>query len=232
MYWCRCEKCRKVCDPKKAYTPEGRQAISNFIFRFTSEIADRLTKEGIDGIVTQMVYPPYDRVPDCKIPKNVLLQVAVNGTVDENRSKDGDKIRDWKEKTGSRVSAWTYAMGKYGSKSIPGIPQMMPKEAARFIAAYRDSLDGAFWESETEAYLFNYLNYYIVSKMMWNTSLDAEKLLSDHYNAMFGKGGPMVREVFEELEKCWVKGVINHTVMDELGPRVQVPGDYEIWTKL
>lgn len=239
MHWCQCEKCRKIAKPENWTTPEGRQAISNFMFRFTSEIADRLTRDGIRCFVTQMVYMPYDMIPDCKIPKNVLLQVAVNGTVDSNRKssvasdrKNAEKLRAWHRKTGTKVTAWTYAMGKHMTKQIPGVPQMMPREAGNFISAYRDCLDGVFWESETDHYLFNYLNYYIAAKMMWNSSLDVEVLLSDHYRAMFGKGAPMVKEVFDELEKCWVDGIINNTVMGELGPVVQVPGDREIWTKI
>ena len=238
MHWCQCEKCRKIATPKNWLTPEGRQAISDFMFRFTSEIADRLTRDGIPCYVTQMVYLPYDMIPNCDIPKNVLLQVAVNGTVDSDRNtgiddrKNAKKLRDWHQKTGTKVTAWTYAMGKHGTKNIPGVPQMMPREAGKFLAAYRDVLDGVFWESETDYYLFNYLNYYIASKMMWNNSLDVDSLLSDHYSSMFGKGAPMVKEVFDELEKCWVRDIISNMVWDDLGPRVQVPSDREIWTKI
>ena len=239
MHWCQCDECRKIVEPGKRTTPEGRQAISNFMFRFTAEIADRLTRDGIDGYLTQMVYVPYDMLPDCEIPKNVLLQLAVNGTVDRDLETDGvddrrceKKLRIWNEKIGRKVTAWTYAMGKHMSKKIAGVPQMMPREAANFISAYRNYLDGIFWEAETDFYLFNYLNYYIAAKMMWNNSLDAAALLDDHYSSMFGKGAPMVKEVFDELEKCWIEGIINNTVMDELGPRVQVPGDLDIWTKI
>ena len=239
MHWCQCDKCRKIAEPENRATPEGRQAISNFMFRFTAEIANRLTKDGIDCFVTQMVYMPYDMIPDCEIPKNVLLQLAVNGTVDRNVRTDGvddrksaKKLRIWNEKTGRKVTAWTYAMGKHMTKQITGVPQMMPRETANFISSYRNYLDGVFWESETDRYLFNYLNYYVAAKMMWNNSLEVEKLLDDHYKSMFGKGAPMVKEVFDELEKCWVTGIINNTVMDELGPRVQVPGDRDIWTRI
>ena len=239
MHWCQCDKCRKIAEPDNRATLAGRQAISNFMFRFTAEIANRLTKDGIDCFITQMVYLPYDQIPDCDIPKNVLLQLAVNGTVDRNLRTDGvddrksaKKLRLWNEKTGRKVTAWTYAMGKHMTKQIPGVPQMMPRETANFIASYRDYLDGVFWESETDHYLFNYLNYYIAAKMMWNNSLDADTLLNDHYKSMFGKGGQMIKQVFDELEKCWVDGIINNTVMDELGPRVQVPGDRDIWTRI
>lgn len=241
MHWCQCEKCIKICDPEAKFTPAGRQAISNFMFRFTAEIANRLTRDGFDCYITQMVYLPYDMIPDCDIPKNVMLQVAVNGTVDKKDDlrtnslevrKSAEKLRSWTKKTGTKVTAWTYAMGKHMTKNIPGVPQMMPREAGNFIRNYRDYLDGVFWESETDRYLFNYLNYYIAARMMWNTSLDPEKLLDDHYRSMFGKGAPMVKKVFDGLENCWVKGIINNTVMDELGPRVQVPGDRDIWTRV
>ena len=232
MRWCQCEKCRQVCEPEKTFTPEGRQAISNFMFRFTAEIAERLTKEGVEGIITQDVYPPYNRVPDCRLPKNVLVQASVNGTVGESRKEDDKMIRDWNEKTGAKILCWTYAMGKHMSKTIPDLPQMMPRAAAKFITTYRDCVSGIFWESETDRYLFNYLNYYVAAKLMWNTSLDPEKVLDGHYRLMFGKGAPMVKEVFGELENCWVDGINNHIIMDELGPKVQVPGDREIWTKI
>ena len=239
MHWCQCEECRKIATPENWLTPEGRQAISNFMFRFTSEIANRLTQDGIQCYVTQMVYLPYDAIPDCDIPKNVLLQVAVNGTDDSKPGPEGlddrksaEKLRAWHRKTGTRVTAWTYAMGKHGTKNIPGVPQMMPREAGKFLVAYRDALDGVFWESETDRSLFNYLNFYIVAKMMWNSSLDVEAVLDDHYKSMFGKGAPMVKEVFDELEKCWVRDIISNMVWDDLGPRVQVPSDREIWTKI
>ena len=232
MRWCQCEKCRQICGPGKQTTPEGRQAISNFMFRFTSEIAERLTKEGVEGIITQDIYSPYNRVPDFRLAKNVRVQASVNGTVNDKRKDDDRMIRDWNEKTGAKVLCWTYAMGKHMSKSIPDLPQMMPRTAAKFIRTYRDYLDGVFWEAETDRYLFNYLNYYVAAKLMWNTSLDAEKVLDSHYRLMFGKGAPMVKEVFDGLENCWVNEVIDHTVMDDLGPRVQIPGDQELWTKI
>ena len=232
MYWCRCEKCRKICGPGQQTTPEGRQAISNFMFRFTAEIANRLIKEGIKGYLKQSVYSPYNMVPDCKIPPNVVLSISANGTVDETRKDDDQRIRAWHAATGLRLAAWVYAMGKHMNKVIPDLPQMMPREAAKFITTYRKELAGVFWEAQSDRYIFNYLNYYVAAKMMWNNSLDLEKLLDDHYRSMFGKGGPMVKEVFDELEKCWIKGINNHTVMDALGPRVQIPGDREIWTKI
>lgn len=229
MYWCRCENCRKICDPKKANTLEGKKLISNFMFAFFAEVAERLTKEGIDGTIAVSIYPPCDQVPDCPLPKNLLLKICVNGLVDKNRPDTDKMIRDWGKKVGARLQSWTYSMGKHMSKEIPNLPQMMPRAAAQFISTYRDCLAGVFWEAETDIYLFNYLNAYIAAKMMWNNSLDADKLLDDHYRSMFGKGAPMVKEVFEDIERCWVNEIISKTTMGSLGPGVTVPGDWKLW---
>ena len=234
MYWCRCEKCRKIAEPKDVFTPKGRQAISNYLFKFTADLANRLKKDGIEGRLNQMVYLPYDMIPDCDIPDNVYLQIAVNGTDKEvaGQRKNNRQILDWNRKTRRKVSVWTYAMGKHMSKAIPGIPAMMPQETARFLQKYRNGLNGAFYESETDRFIFNYLNYYVMAKMMWNSSQDIEKLLDDHYRVMFGQGAPMMRQVFGEMESCWVDRIINNTVIDELGPRTQIPGDRQIWTEI
>ena len=232
MYWCRCEKCRKICDPKIANTLEGKQKISNFMFAFFAEVANRLTREGIDGTIVVSIYPPCDQVPECDLPKNLLLKICVNGLVDKNRPDTDKMIRDWGKKAGARIQSWTYSMGKHMSKEIPNLPQMMPKAAAEFITTYRDCLSGVFWEAETDIYLFNYLNFYVAAKMMWNNSLDADKLLDDHYRSMFGKGAPMVKEVFEEMEKCWVNEIISNTTMGSLGPGVTVPCDRKLWLEI
>lgn len=234
MYWCRCEKCRAISEPNDVFQPKGRQAISNHMFKFTADLANRMKKDGIKGYLTQMVYLPYDMIPECDIPDNVYLQVAVNGTDKEvpGQRKSNQQILDWNKKTGRKVSVWTYAMGKHMTKNIPGIPAMMPKETARFLQNYREGLNGAFYEAETDRFIFNYLNYYVLAKMMWNSSQDIEKLLDDHYQVMFGKGAPFVRQVFEEMEECWVDKIVNNTVMDELGPKTKVPGDRQIWTEI
>ena len=233
MHWCQCDKCRRISEPDKRTLPEGRQAISNFMFLFSAEIARRLEQDGIKGKkLTQMIYRPYDMVPDCEIPDSIELQIAVNGSIDPAYAEDDRRLEAWNRKLGHPISAWTYAMGKHETKAVAGLPQMMPKEAARFIRTYRKEINGYFWEAETEEYLFNYLNYYIAAKLMWNTALNPDALLEDHYRVMFGKGAPMGRKVFDELEKCWVKGIINHTVMDGLGPKVQMPSDRELWEKV
>ena len=48
----------------------------------------------------------------------------------------------------------------------------MPMETARFLQKYRNGLNGAFYESETDRFIFNYLNYYTFAKVSWDLKSD------------------------------------------------------------
>ena len=232
LYWCGCGKCRGIAPAGRGKSyGQNSQAVSNFIWRFTAEIANRLAKEGIPGTVTQMAYPPYDKIPDCDIPRNVAVQIAVTGPGKSDQTSDDAKIKAWTDKLDSKVSLWTYP-GKYGKKAMPGIPAMMHRHIGSYFQERREHLYGAFIESETDFYIFNYLNYYIFAKATWNNHADVNALLEDHYKAMFGPGAPMMRQFYDELETVWVEKIAGGTVDTALGPVAQVPPDIDVWTKI
>ena len=233
--WCRCKKCAVIWDNSAPVTsPKARKAISDFMFKFFAEISHRLTREGIKHTLSSMSYLPYDVVPDFPLPKELMLQVAVTGkggTAPKDKAETAE-LKSWYEKTGCKVTAWTYAMGKHMSKNFPGVPAMMPRHAARFLKNNKQYLDGVFFESETDHYHFNDLNYWIISKLMWNTSLDVEVLLKEYFSKMFGKGAPFMAEFYADLEKNWCEKILGNTVMSDLGPVTKVPAVREIWSNI
>ncbi|MBO5724428.1 MAG: DUF4838 domain-containing protein, partial [Lentisphaeria bacterium] len=128
FYWCGCEKCRKIAEPGRGriYTdPVHSQAVSTFIWKFTSRIAARLKKEGIKGSIAQMAYSPYKQLPECDLPDNVKVMVATKGIGADK--EDTDILRAWKKKGGAKPVVWTYFIGKHMSKKIPGVPPMAPR---------------------------------------------------------------------------------------------------------
>ncbi len=235
MYWCACDKCKAIAEPGrgKIYN-DDRQAVSDFIWAFTSEVAERLTREGVHGVITQMAYSPYDLIPNGSVAPNVIVQVAVNGggKDNENERKDAEKIRAWHQKLNNKVSVWTYAMGKHMRKNIPGIPAMMPEHVDRFIKANKDHIIGGFFESETDYFLFNYLNYYVLAKVLWDPSIDVRQLLDDHHQVMFAEGAPMMAKFFSALEDAWMNKILGAQVMTGLGPVTKIPTEIELWTRI
>jgi len=230
FYWCGCEKCAKTAKVGRNYGKDN-QARSDYMWGFTSEIANRLTRDGVKGVVTQMAYLPYDLVPKCDIPQNVLVQLGVTGPGKKNQQDDDKKIKDWVTKLNRKVSLWTYP-GKSGNKAMPGIPAMMHHYIGKYFQDRKDWIFGAFLNSDTDYYLFNYLNYYVFSKGTWNNSADLDVLLADHYQAMFGEGAPMMMAFYDELEKIWVDEITSNTVDSSLGPVTTLPNDIDIWAKI
>ena len=235
MFWCRCEKCKKIWDGKGSVTDvKARKAISDYMFRFYVEVCRRLKASGVPHKVATMAYMPYDFVPDFPLPEELLIQVAVTGKGGSGPQdkEDTEKLKAWYEGTGNKVFAWTYAMGKHGVKNIPGVPAMMPRHAANFIKTNQKYLSGVYFESETDFYIFNYLNYSVIMRMMWDNSLDVEKFLAEHFSVMFGKGAPFMAEFYADLEKNWTEKILGNTVDTALGPVTKVPSAREIWEKI
>ena len=234
FYMCCCEKCSKVAPGGrgKIYSdPVIRKRVSNFMWGFYAEIANRLTREGIKGRIKQSIYPPYDIIPDFKIPSNIRLQICLN-------AKGGDKadtefMQKWFEATGKRkLDVWTYSIGKHMSKQIPGIIPMYPRNIVRFLDDNARYINGTFYEAESDYFLFQYLNFYVMAKKMWDNSLTADQLLSEHHRVMFGKGAPYMAEFYDSLEEKWGQKILGNTVDTGLGPTNKVPQDYEIWNKI
>lgn len=237
MYWCNCEKCRKIAPGGRdaAYSdPKYRQAISDFMWQFTSEIAERLAKEGFDCVINQMAYSPYDKIPNVKLAPNVQVQVAVNGLGGDTfqDKRDMEKMSSWAKKMGHPVMLWTYAQGKHMRKNIPGIPPMMPRHLGNFLDRCAPYFDGGFFEAETDHFIFSYLNFYLTSQKLWDSSLDTEKILTEHYALMFGKGAAMMRKVYETLEDNWTKKILGNVEMTSIGPVTHVPESRTIWTAI
>lgn len=232
MYWCGCPVCSKIAEAGRgrAYK-EDSQAISNFMWKLTADFADRLKKEGVDGKLVQAVYPPYDKIPACGIPDNVIVEIAIGDPGNANQKVMDAKLERWFGKTGRKMTTWSYP-GKYGEKAIPGVPALMPRHLGKYYQDRAKWFLGGFLESETDQYLFNYLNYYVFSKVAWNNATDLESLLEDHYRVMFGKGAPFVRKFFEAQEEIWCGKILGNTVETGLGPVTQVPSAFEIWTKI
>ena len=235
LYWCCCAKCTKIAPGERVYQtdPAAAQAISTYVWKYTSDIARRLKSENIDGIVTQMAYGALKKIPECDIPENVSVQLAVNGLGAPGYwESDLELLKKWTKKFNGKISIWTYP-GKHMSKAeLVGIPAMMHRETGKYLQFVRDYIYGCFLESETDYEIFHYLNYYTFAKVAWNLDTDIDKMLDEHYALMFGPGAKYMKRFFDDLEDLWCKKVTGTITDTALGPQVKLPGEFELWTKI
>ena len=230
FFSCLCGKCR----PRESHAG-GVHDASEMVWEETVKIANRLTAEGVGGYVTQMVYPPYRRVPEVAIPSNVLVMVAERGpwakSDPKGMERDNAELRGWAEKLGRPVWTWTYP-GKHMEHVFPGIPNFTPRAVGEYYKAVAPWTFGTFMESETDAYLYNHMNYYMLSRASWDPGFDVDATLDEYYALMYGPAEKPAKAFLEALEEKWVYGIMAKVEDSNVGPKVVPPPETEIWGRL
>ena len=226
---CCCEKCQA------SYKKDDPHYATELIWGNIVSIANRLKKDGIPGFVTMMAYRPYRRVPAFDIPDNVLVMVAETGPWFKGnpvqKKLDNGEIKAWTKKLGRKVWIWNYVT-KVSTLTMPGVPQMSPRAYGEYYKELAPWIFGAFAESESDRFLYNYLNYFIFAKVTWDNKADVNALLDEHYRLMFGKAAPVMKKFYEQLEDNWVGKIAGRTVDTQLGPVGAPPSDYDLWNKV
>jgi len=66
-----------------------------------------------------------------------------------------------------------------------------------------------FFSQGCDDYAISGLNYYVASKLLWDTSLDVKQILEDYYTKCYGKASQPMKKFFEKLENTWKDATIN-----------------------
>ena len=238
LYWCGCEKCRKIAAPGRKVIYQDRkeqQKVSDYIWQFTADLANRMKKEGVPGKLVQLAYMPYNLPPKCEIPDNVQVAVAVFPGIaapDHPRMAVTEaQIAPWLKiaKGGVILRAWT---GKTMARKIDFIPALKHNYIGQYFAARKHRYSGVFLDEFSDYYMFTYLNLYVFSKLAWDQGTDPAALLNEHFTLMFGKAAPLMRRFYDDLEKLWNDKILRTGEDTGLGIRFQIPGEIELWNKI
>ena len=229
---CNCNWCMK----NVPFSKYDIGFATDLVWRRTAELANRLKTKFSDVRVSQMSYIPYARIPTNDIPDNVDVFVARRGPWAERTTigaREKGEVTAWHAKLGRKVSLWNYP-DKVGcwNLEMKDIPQIAPRAWASYYRAVAPHVTGAFAESESDRWIYNYLNYYVFSRICWNPDADVEAILAEHHRLMFGAAAKEMAEFFDTLEKCWMK-VVAKPYDTPLGPGVcEAPTEEEMRGKI
>ena len=222
----------KDCQAAYRHVPGDRDYATEMMWGLTAEFGNRLIREGVPGNITMMAYPPYRRIPDFALPTNVYVMVAETGpwsmTDPSSVRAQYDEIRGWARKLGHKVWIWTYPRSTAGK----GVPSVAPHAWCAYYTALKDDILGTFAECETGRSIFNFLNYYCFSRVMWDASADVDAILDELYADLFGAAKGEMKAFFSVLEEKWTKGVVGRIVDTPLGPKMVYPDTRTLWTEV
>jgi len=202
------------------------------VWRFTCRIAQRLKDEKVPNArIIMLAYTPYDIVPDCEIPDNVAMTIAVFPAIQSDCAKQqrNDKVlTGWRKKLNAPMilRAWP---GKYMNRKFPGIPAMHHNLLIDYYTKRRGWFGGGFIDEYSDYHIFRHLNLYLFMKFAWDPQCDLKAVLDEYYSLMFGKGAPFIRQFYDALEKIWDKELVKESIDDALGGNSRVAGFRETW---
>ena len=231
---CQCEKC------KAAYRSDlGKSFASDLIWGLDKELAERLTADGLDAVLLCSSYSAWTEPPDFDLPPNLMVCVCTTGPW---AARKPDKLKQnlamlgkWTNKLGHGVLNWTYP-GKYMTLKIPIVPQITPrawgayyKIAAPYISG---EAAGSYANICTDRFLYDALNFYVYSRVVWNPAVDVDAILDEHYRLMYGAAAKDIQEMFETFEDIWLDKICGKTIHTNIGPQMLPPSEFEIWTDI
>jgi hypothetical protein len=229
---CSCEWCMK----NVPFSKYDIGFATDLVWRRTAEIAGRIKAQFPYARVSQMSYIPYARIPTNDIPDNVDVFVARRGPWAEGTAigeREKGEVAAWHAKLARKVSLWNYPdKVDCWNLEMKDIPQLAPRAWSAYYRAVAPHVTGAFAESESDRWIYNYLNYYVFSRVCWNPDSDVEAILAEHHRLMFGVAAEEMSEFFDTLEKCWMK-VVAKPYDTPLGPGVcEAPMEEELQGKI
>jgi len=241
FYYCCCDQCAKIAPGARFYqdgTPEetraaAADAINEMLWKFTADMARRLTAEGIDGIVTQMAYSPLREPPKCDLPENIEVMVALPGQAHhDDWENELSILQHWIDKLHKKVYIWTYPGKAMGKAAMVGIPAIMHRHNGKYFQMVKDYIKGVFLEEETDFFIFTHLNDYVFSHVAWNNDIDVDALLDKYYTGMYGAGAPMMKEYFNTVEDLWCNKILGNVKNTSLGPIAVIPDINLVWKEI
>lgn len=215
LTFCMCDHCKKL-DP-----PEGRKvqlqfddasgprvqrkyfeyvSLTDRMVWFYNAIAEEVTKEFPDALLVADAYSAYSAPPvRAKLHPNVVIRfVPMSYTSDAARKQ---ALADW--------AAWSKAATKIyfrpnlllagRREGTPVIYLHKLAEDLRYLAGH--GMIGTDFDSCAHNWATQGLNYYVLSRLLWDVQQDVEAIVADYCRAGFGPAAEPVRQYFVRIEQ-------------------------------
>ncbi|MCF6176258.1 MAG: DUF4838 domain-containing protein [Victivallaceae bacterium] len=211
---CVCPRCLSKRTPEKG--PLGVE--SEIYWDFFTTIAKKYLKSKPEITFTCCAYQTYQHPPNkIKFPKNTIVQICPgpSGQFDLDKPLTDfwayKSLADW-DKIEVRKYLWLY----YNPRNHAGLDLFA--NFSKHIEKLFHSIDGKGYEGafvqvgnkwKPRAGIFNtmwlqdHLTYYLVSKAMWDTKLDTDKILNEYYKLFYGPASADMAVFFETLQDAW-----------------------------
>jgi len=207
--FCECTNCRAL-DPEGTDYTKSVPNLSNRHWDYANYVAREVKKRKHGLGVGMIAYTAYNQPPTNidKFEDNLYNQLCYSVAYfvkPEFKTKFIDNLYEWGDK-GLKFHMYEY-WGMHYWMDLPCIWTTQIKEGMPLL--YKGGLMAMKGES-SKNFATQGPNYYLVSHMMWNPEIDADKVMDRFYKA-FGPAADDIREYYEIFERAFIENqnVIN-----------------------
>lgn len=195
--FCTCEKCKKIAGE------EGAQ--SGVLIRFVNEVAEEIEKEFPDVLVETLAYQYTRKPPEHVKPRqNVVIRLCtiecsfVHPLISEQNQSLRDDMEGW-SKISRQLFVWDYVTN-FSSYILPHPNLRVLAPNIRFFVDH--GTIGLFEQGDSycTAGDFVRMRNWVISRLMWNPTLDQKKLFREFLVGYYGKkAAPIIQKYFDAL---------------------------------
>jgi hypothetical protein len=199
---CQCPNCAAL-DAGLPLGQGGVVAFSESYFHLVNEVAKIVAKTDPGKYIGCFPYWPVYPLPRRidKLPDNVALILTQDTSQQHNPLyRDAERAHwvAWRMKCSSMARYDYYELGWMTPRYYPHIAA----SDLKFIHA--NGCDG-FLGAMSPVWCELGPHIYVASRLLWDTSLDADTLLNDYFKSLFGPAAPDIKRYYATLEKYWLK---------------------------
>jgi len=235
VYWspedapgfCECPNCQAL-DTGETYTPNrppfpvldplSGTSMTNRVFTFANQLAEALEKTHAGKRVVTLAYWYYVEPPrKLKLHRNVVVwytMTCIGHWNGERQKLDFERLRRWVKAADNdpgNVMIYEYYINAAWPDMFRLIPPLIDISIKRL---HREGVK-LYFTQWVDGWAVGGLNYYVASKLLWDSSLNLEDVLQDFYVKAFGKAAKAVEKYFSLLIDVWkevtLKGNLIHS---------------------
>ena len=198
--FCECPSCAELDDGMEAY--RGRRMNSDSYFYYIDTVAKELFQSHPDHYVSAYAYWTTELLPRHinRLPSNVVIYLTQDSSQYYDpayEQRDHDILEKW-SKVAHHLAVYDY----YGLGWFT--PRVFPQIAARTLP-YLPTVDVKGFYCEAYPYWAHIgPQLYLATRLLWDTSLDANAVLGEWYTRMFKEVAGEMQKYFETLERGWM----------------------------
>ncbi len=188
---------------------------ADYIWQFVERVARAVEPRFPGKYLTCIAYQTYWEVPSTvrALPDNVIVGIAalsgasrMSTSVNKARYRAHlDLIERWSKMNNTPMLFWNYSLYRHNQRSREGVPMLLPRHAGKVFKDLSRFGRWVFMQNDFDNIIFEHINRYVYSRLMWNPGAKVEHILDDYAMSFYGPAAKVMKAMLDDIESRCTK---------------------------